>query len=201
MSNRKIPTTLLAAAVIALGVGGSALADDDDTDGYGWWPGYGMHHMMGHRGMGGPMMGYGSGMMLDRIDGRLAFMKAELAITDAQEAQWDTFAKTLRETAQSRNEMMTQMMMQMRDGEIFKMSLPDRLDFRLGHMEARLAQMKDLKGAVDQLYAVLDDKQKEQADQVVLPMMGMGMGMGPGRGMGRGRGMGMQRGGGMMMPQ
>ena len=44
-----------------------------------------------------PMMGMG-----DHIEGRIAFLKAELKITDAQLPQWNTFADALRSDAKRR---------------------------------------------------------------------------------------------------
>jgi len=48
-------------------------------------------------------------------------------------------------------------------------------------MEARLAQIKSIKAAADDLYAALTDEQKAVADDVVLPLTGIGMGRGQGR--------------------
>jgi hypothetical protein len=48
-------------------------------------------------------------------------------------------------------------------------------------MEARLAQIKSVKVAADDLYAVLTNEQKAAADDVVLPLTGLGMGRSQGR--------------------
>ena len=171
---------LVALALLTLTFTGSARASDDEG---GWWRGWGMGHMM--RGWGrGPMMGYGENAMLDRIDGRLAFLKTELKITKAQSEAWNEMATTIRMTSEIHNKMMREMMKEMHDGEFFKKPLPDRLVLRETHMEARLEQIKAVREAVDKLYDVLDDTQKEAADEIVLPTMGMGMG--GRRGMGRG---------------
>ena len=45
-------------------------------------------------------------------------------------------------------------------------------------LEARLEQVKNVKTAVEKLYAMLSEEQKKVADEIVLPMMGMGMGRG-----------------------
>ena len=140
--------------------------------------------MMGRWGRG-PMMGWNTEGMLDRIDGRLAFMKAELKITDGQKAAWDELAEAVRSTAQTHNDMMRSMMKDVQSGEFFKQSLPDRLISRETRLEARLEEVRTVKAAVDKLYGLLSDKQKEVADEIVLPTMGMGMGrmrgFGPGR--------------------
>lgn len=130
----------------------------------------------------GPMMGDDGTAMLDRVDGRLAFMKAELKITDDQAQAWTDFADAVRGSAETRNAMMRSMMEDMKDGDFAEMSLPDRLALQETHMEARLQEIKSIKDATDKLYAVLTDEQKAAADEIVLPMMGMGMGRMPRRG-------------------
>lgn len=76
--------------------------------------------------------------------------------------------------------MQRQMMKEMHDGEFFKKALPDRLIIRETHLETRLQQVKNVREEVEKLYAVLDDGQKKSADEIMLPMMGMGCGMGRG---------------------
>jgi hypothetical protein len=56
-------------------------------------PGGGMAMMGGPGGMG--MM-----WMADHIDGRIAFLKAELKITEAQMSPWNAFADALRANAE-----------------------------------------------------------------------------------------------------
>ena len=124
------------------------------------------------------MMGYGPDAMLDRIDGRLAYMKTELKITDAQTAARDELAKVIHDTAETHNALMTEMKKDVRSGDFFEIPLPERLTVQQTHMEARLEQIKSVKAAVDKLYALLDDDQKKTADDIVLPSMGMGMGRG-----------------------
>ena len=169
---------LITAGILATVLGGSALADDNDG---GWWPHWGMGRgMMGGWGGDGGMMGYGPDTMVDRIDGRLAFLKTELKITDAQSTAWDELATVVRQTSETHNTMMLAMMKEVQDGSFFKKPLPERLQYQETHMQARLEQVRSIHQAVDKLYAVLDDTQKKAADEIVLPMMGMGMGMGRG---------------------
>lgn len=140
-----------------------------------------MHQMlgrMGRGGMGGCMMGYGPGDMLDRIDGRLAFIKAELKITEAQSGAWSDLAETIRANSETHNAMHREMMKEMRSGAFLRKSLSDRLVFQETHLESRLQQVKDVREQVEKLYAVLDDAQKQSAEEVVLPMTGMGCGRG-----------------------
>lgn len=156
--------------------GTGTFAEDND----GWWPRWGMMGGGMMHGWGGPMMGDGPDAMLDRIDGRLAFLKTELKITEAQAAAWDSFAQAVRTTAEAHNSQMRSMMDEMRDGGLFKKPLPERLTYQQNMMETHLEQIKTVRSAIDALYAVLDDTQKKSADDIVLPMMGMGRGMGPG---------------------
>jgi hypothetical protein len=167
---------MIAAGLLAMGLSAPSLAASDDG---GWWPRWGTGHgMMDGWGWGGPMMGYGPDAMLDRIDGRLAYMKTELKITDAQAAAWDELARVIRDTAETHNAMMREMMKDMRSGAFLETPLPQRLTIQQTHMESRLEQIKAVKAAVDKLYAQLDDAQKKTADDIVLPSMGMGMGRG-----------------------
>ncbi|NRG18145.1 Spy/CpxP family protein refolding chaperone [Rhizobiales bacterium] len=184
MKRPLIAVSLALAVAVAAPLGAQA----QNRDG-GWGPGQGYgRHMMGGWGMGGPMMGYGADAYLDRIDGRLAFLKAELKITEEQSKAWDELSTAVRDTAETHNAMMRSMMEDIRDGKIDEMTLPDFLTLRLTHMEARLEQIKAIKGAVDNLYSVLHEDQKQIADEIVLPAVGMGGMMGRGWGMGRGPG-------------
>lgn len=165
---------LAAACLVGLALGGTAWAGDNEGS---WWPDWGMSRgMMGGQGWGMGMMGYGPDSMLDRIDGRLAFLKTELKITEAQSSAWDDLAGAIRSTSETHNDMMRNMMKEMHSGDFFKKPLPERLTIQQTHMEARLEQIKTVKAAVDKLYAMLDENQKRAADDIVLPMMGMGMG-------------------------
>jgi hypothetical protein len=72
----------------------------------GGWE-HGPQGMMGYGGMGLGMMGQGGfgpamcAMMAGHVDGRLAYLKAELKITDAQEPLWKAYAATARDNAQA----------------------------------------------------------------------------------------------------
>lgn len=170
---------LVAVSLLTLTFATPVVASDDEG---GWRHGWGMGHMM--RGWGrGPMTGYQEDALLDRIDGRLAFLKTELKITEAQSEAWNEMATAIRTTSEMHNNMMREMMKEMHDGEFFKKPLPDRLVLHETHMEARLEQIRTVKEAVDKLYGVLDDTQKKAADEIMLPAMGMGSMVGVGRGM------------------
>jgi hypothetical protein len=149
--------------------------------GQGMGPGMMGPGMMG-QGMGPGMMG-----MMDptqHIEGRLAFLKTELKVTDAQMPQWNTFADAARANAKRvadlRSTMMTGGVMgpgMMMSGEAGPgMTVPERLDRAEKFLDAHLEMLRAMKGPMDQLYASLSEEQKRTADQLMRGPMGM-MGM------------------------
>lgn len=120
-----------------------------------------MRHMM-------TMMGAQSGMMSADVEGRIASLKAELGITDAQAPQWNGFADALRTTAKSTNGMFEQMM---HPGGAA--TLPARLERHEKMLSAHLGTLKALKDAVAPLYAVMTDDQKKVADRLMIGPMGV----------------------------
>lgn len=141
--------------------------------------------MMGSGGamsmMGGPdrmgMMGM-MGMMgiAQHVEGRIAFLKAELKISEAQTPQWNTFAEALRSNATRMSGMPA---ITMHGGGMGQdgasMSAPDRLDHMEKMMSAMLETVKATKAAFAPLYAVLTDEQKKSADQLIHGPMGLGL--------------------------
>jgi hypothetical protein len=124
-----------------------------------------MRMMMGQDGMGG------MSMMARHVEGRLAFLKTELKITDAQLPLWNAVADAIRANAKSMSEMMSGAMM----GSSHTATLPEKLALREKMMTAHLEALRRLKTAVDPLYAALSDEQKKTADELLMGPMGMGM--------------------------
>jgi len=118
------------------------------------------------------MMGMQSGA--EHVEGRLAFIKAELKITDAQAPQWNVFAEAVRRNAGSMAEMGKSMM---GGGQGAPATLPERLAREDKLVAAHLAALKKTEDAITQLYGVLTDDQKKVADTIVVGPMGMPMGM------------------------
>ena len=125
----------------------------------------GMDRMMG---MGDcPMMN----MMTGELDmptfaqGRVAFLKAELAITDAQSKAWEAYAEALKKNLQNMQDMRQPMMSAM-----MGKTPVERLDAHLTAMENRLKVLKDVKPALGALYQTLSDDQRKKADQVLTSM-------------------------------
>ena len=127
-------------------------------------PGGAMAMMGGAGGIG--MMG-----MADHIEGRIAFLKAELKITEAQMPPWNAFADALRANA----EMCTTMMQGGRMGQDgASMSALDRLDHMEKMMSGMLEAVRGTRAALAPLYAVFTEEQKKVADQLIHGPMGMG---------------------------
>jgi hypothetical protein len=107
---------------------------------------------------------------LAHLEGTLAFLKAEIGITEAQTPQWDAFANALRTAAHElQDQAGPQLGKGMADGG--KPSWPDRLARTERVLSARLEAVRSLKGPVSALYAALSDAQKRKADDLmVFPM-------------------------------
>jgi LTXXQ motif family protein len=117
------------------------------------------------------MMGARSGA--EHIDGRLAYVKAELKITEAQMPAWDAFAEATRGNADAMSEIRKTMMSRL----ALPATLPERLALEDRAMSAHLAALKKTEEAVAKLYGVLGEDQKKIADKIVVGPMGMPMGM------------------------
>jgi hypothetical protein len=115
-----------------------------------------------------PMMGMMG--MADHVEGRIAFLKAELKITDAQLPQWNAYADALRSNAQRMTNMRD---MQSQSGQPNTMSAPDRLERMEKMMTTMVEALRTTKTALGPLYAVLNDEQKKVADALLRGPMGM----------------------------
>jgi hypothetical protein len=123
--------------------------------------------MMG-LGMMGPGLS-GQGMMAGRqarmgamVDGRLAYLKGELNIADAQSEAWNGYANAVKGRVDVMQGMRQAMMDAMQKG-----SATGRMDARIKSMEVMVESMKATKPATEKLYAVLTDEQKKVADQLI----------------------------------
>lgn len=125
------------------------------------------------------MMGPGMGGMatIDRIEGRVAFLRAELKITDAQADAWNNFADALRANAKKLGEIRASMMGKPGDAQQPALAMTDRLDRQEQWLLARLEGTRAMKSAFAKLNETLSDEQKQAANDLLAPHMGMGMGM------------------------
>lgn len=130
----------------------------------------------GMMGMMGPsMMGGASGpamcnAMAGHMEGRLAYLKTELKITETQESLWNTYAAAARDNA---NSMLARCMTMMSQHSGSAVSLPDRLDQNEQLMAAQLDAMRAVNKALKPLYAALSENQRQAADQLFWGPMGM----------------------------
>ena len=160
--------SLTAVLVIALG-GGIALAQPmGPRGGYGPGPGRMGPGMMG----GGPgMMGSGYGFgdpaaYLDRL-------KAELAITAAQEAVWNAYADAVKSSA-AQMQGLHQTMWEAMGTADWK----ERRDMMNGMFQARQASFDTVHEAATKLQAVLTPEQNKKANWALPGLRGPGRGMG-----------------------
>jgi hypothetical protein len=126
-----------------------------------------MRGMMGMSAESG-RMGMMGRMPFEHVEGRLAFLRAELKITKEQQPQWNAFANASRasgKTMRAAHEKMT--------GMAAPTSWPERLDRSEQALAARLSAVKALKTSTRALYEVLSDEQKKLADELMRGPMGM----------------------------
>ena len=137
-----------------------------------------MMSMMGQGGMG--MMGQSAMPMAGipmqdtgaHLEGRIAFLRAELGITEAQTRQWEAFAQALRDsTAKSKQA-------QTAAPQAAAATFLQRAEFQEQWLGARLEGLKEIKTAFTGLQAVLSEDQKKSAETlftqpICLGQMGM----------------------------
>lgn len=139
--------------------------------GPGMMGGHGAHFAAHHRGDRQAMLD-----RPDRIEGRIAFLKAELKISDAQTAQWDAVAKAMRDQSTAlttvRGEMRT-----LREAAEKEQptTAPDALSRREkladAHAKATAAMaqgQKQFAAAFSTLYKNLNAEQKKTADELLV---------------------------------
>lgn len=132
--------------------------------------------------------GDGMGMdTIDHIEGRVAFLRTELKITEAQQPAWNAFADALRANAKALGEMRGSMMSPQGAGA----GLVEKLAFQEKWLAARLEGTRAMKSALTNLVSTFSGEQKKAADELLAQQMGMMPMMSVMRG-GATMGMGMQ---------
>jgi hypothetical protein len=127
--------------------------------------------MMGDMmGSGRHGMGMKHGMMhsVPMMEARLAYIKADLEITDAQSTLWDAYADAVRARRGAMESVHADMMKAKESGTVV-----ERMDARIKALESMVDSLKALKPATEALYAALSEEQKKKADQ----LLGAGCGM------------------------
>ena len=102
------------------------------------------------------------------IDGRIAFMKAELKITPAQEAAFEKVAQVMRQNDQERR----QRFQEMRGQRDQPRSAVQRMEVRARFAAIQAQHTDRLLAAFRPLYDSLSPEQKKAADDLMTPHMG-----------------------------
>jgi LTXXQ motif family protein len=123
--------------------------------------------------MGQGMMSMGPGMMGQgdlkaMVEGRLAYVKTALGITEDQAAAWKAYEDAARANVQSMQTVHQAMMTAMQSG-----SAIDRMQTHITMMQTGLDALKALQPATEALYKALTPEQQKKADT----LLGMGGGM------------------------
>ncbi len=132
---------------------------------------------MGGGGMKGDDMARMSKMMtmmrekLSHAGERVASLKTELKITEAQTPAWNKFADALIASAKSMEDAMDAMHTTMQHGTI--LSLPERIEHDEKMAATHLANLQAIKGSLDPLYASFSDEQKKYAETLKIGPMGL----------------------------
>lgn len=128
--------------------------------------------------MGGPMqgrsmmgMGPGTGYAapVNRVEGRIAFLRAELSISDAQSAAWNAYADALRAGARRHNEMREHMMA----APATPANASGMMELHERMLSARLESTKAVRAALERLQAVLTEQQRGTLNELMPMQFGM----------------------------
>lgn len=103
--------------------------------------------------------------MADRIDGRLAFLRVEMKITDDQAKPWSSFADALRANAKR--------LADLRSTGQDTAGLAQQLGQQERWYAARLEGIRAIKAAFTPLYTALSPDQQKTADQIMGPHLGL----------------------------
>lgn len=109
-----------------------------------------------------------------RVEGQLAYFRAELRITDAQAQAWNAFADTVRAQA----ERLRQATQQAMTGATEPGPAPQQMERRIALLSAHLEAMRAVAAAATPFYAALSEEQRRIADELMAEhVRGMRMGM------------------------
>ena len=121
----------------------------------------------GMPGMGMVGMDMPGTAMIERVEGRIAFLRAELKISDAQLPAWNEFADALRANAKRVNEFHRAGMAPV------PTTLGERLERQDKWLADRLDSVRAFRAAYAKLAATLNDEQKRTFEELVPPHMGV----------------------------
>ncbi len=102
-----------------------------------------------------------------RLEGRIAFLRTELRITDTQMANWETFATALRAGREHLDAARSALQNSGSAAEPMA-----RLESYESHLKERLEAMHSTRMAFGALFGQFDDAQKRMATSMMLPFIG-----------------------------
>jgi hypothetical protein len=113
----------------------------------------------------------------ERVEARIAYVKAALRITDAETAQWNAVADVMRRQAKAHEAKMAawhdkEQSGQAQVGEDHDGTIIDRLERHQKMMADRASDLAELIAAAKPLYASLTPDQKKAADSLLQGHMG-----------------------------
>lgn len=156
----------------------------------------GMGAMMGggssHGGMGGMMQHMLCGFT-EHLEGRLAYLKAELKLTDTQLSAWNGFADAWRSAAQKATAKCGALDERM---DHAKPPVLSKLQMMESHMADHLDVLRAQKAAIEPLFTSLSEEQRKIANEALTTVLKVGMSGMDGGGMMGGMGQGGGHGGG-----
>jgi hypothetical protein len=150
---------------------GDMMADDMEAQNEGDMSGCPMMGAMMGAGRRGSMKGMGHRMMMHSgpmMEARLAYIKADLEVTEAQLPAWEGYADAIRARRRTMGAMREEMMKAQEGGSALQ-----RMDARIKAMQTKLDAIKALKAPTEAFYAVLSDEQKKKADELLGGRCGM----------------------------
>src|SRR5262249_52070609 len=108
-------------------------------------------------------VGYSQSDLDARVEGRLAYAKTLLGITEDQAPAWKAYEDVSRNNVKSLQAAHQAVMSAEQSGSVM-----DRMHAQTGQMQARLDARKALQPVTESLYNVLTPEQRERADAVLL---------------------------------
>ncbi|HYM48560.1 MAG TPA: Spy/CpxP family protein refolding chaperone [Burkholderiaceae bacterium] len=106
----------------------------------------------------------------ERVEARLAYIRTALKITDAQQAQWNAFAETLRAEARRADQRMQELRAQREQRATRERpNAIARLEREQQRHAASVTRINELLAVQRPLYAALSTEQKAVADEVLAP--------------------------------
>jgi hypothetical protein len=110
-------------------------------------------------------MGWAMQGPVQHFKGRLAFLKAELDISGAQDQLWEVFAEAIRDFLKARPRPNI-------EGPVRPSGLPERLAMRERNLASELESLRNEKAIIETFYAGLSEEQRRRADQLLAQLFG-----------------------------